>query len=105
MTLQELSLLKSFLEIKINKLNESKDSTDPNSYSELNLSKLMLKYIQSQVQQDADACVRYTQVNSSPNKYYNYYTTDLTFPSENISEKICDKCKFKNPSHTRCIHV
>lgn len=104
MTLQELSLLKSFLEIKINKLNESKDSADPNSYSELNLSKLMLKYIQSQVQQDADACVRYTQVNSSPNNYYNYYTSEV-IPAVDCTKKICQKCKEKNPTHSHCIHV
>ena len=103
MNLQELSLLKSFLKIKIDKLSKSKEPVNSNEYSELNLSKLMLKFIESKVNSEIDSCVKYTEVHSTVNKNYNYYTTEEIPPSPVVNGRICNQCKAKNPTHTTCI--
>lgn len=104
-TKKDLELLSKWITFKLDSM--PKCTTPLEEYSETNLSRAILKFIQhlmSKEQQKLD-----NSYYSSPDPYISSYNLSPNNPSYGVSwtintDTICPQCKAANPSCTHCIH-
>jgi len=106
-TKKDLELLLSWIQTKINSMP---DTTTPDQYSEANLSRAVLKFVQYLVEKETFWARLNDRSYYTPDPYIGSYNLAPQQPaysisvSNNTSPTICDACKQKSPTATHCVH-
>jgi ribosomal protein S13 len=103
MNVKELKLLSEWLSSKLNILDstQSVNKLSETEFSELNLSKAILKYLKSSVDSDIDSHA--TNNINRYNQYQQYFSYHKS--TQQHSVQICTECKSKFPLATECGHI
>lgn len=106
-TTKDLELLKSWITMKLDSM--PKCTSPLEQYSETNLSRAILKFIQHLMDKEQQKIYNQSHYSDPYIGSYNLtpnspsYNT-VTWTSANNGVAICDQCKQYNPSATHCIH-
>lgn len=107
-TKQDLEMLENWIQKKLVSMDTTNNTTPSYEYSEVNLSRAILKFVQHLVQQERNKISYYTPY--TPDPYVPGYNLGVTSPSYSTytvsdnTKTICDQCQAKNPSATHCVH-
>lgn len=104
-TTKDLELLRSWITMKLDSMPQC--TTPLKQYSETNLSRAILKFIQHLMEKEQQKID--SQSHYSPDPYISSYNMSPNQPSYGITwtintDTICAQCKAANPSCTHCIH-
>jgi hypothetical protein len=104
-TKKDLELLKTWITTKLDSM--TKCTTPLEQYSETNLSRAILKFIQHLMDKEHQKLDN--QSYYSPDPYISSYNLSPSSPSYGVTwttntDTICAQCKAANPSCTHCIH-
>jgi hypothetical protein len=105
-TKKDLELIRSWITMKLDSM--PKCTTPLEQYSETNLSRAILKFIQHLMDQEQQKIDNQSYYAADP--YIRSYNLAPQQPaygisvSNNTSPTICDVCKQKSPTSTHCVH-
>lgn len=109
----ELELLEQWLETKVRSLDTKATNNDPLEYSEMNLTKAILKFVKFMVMEQKDR-----QTDSALHVYdygLPYYSSPTSYKTTTVktttstsvdsaTETICATCRAQAPGATHCVH-
>lgn len=108
-TLEELEVLQSWLSKKL--LSMGDDLKTGDQYSEANLSKGILMFIQFLINKELNSrqLTPFSPYMPDPHTYYPPYTTTTTTAPPKLAidssiQPVCSECRAKDPNLTVCIH-
>jgi len=113
-TKQELEMLESWIAKKVDSMDTNK-GVPPHEYSEANLSRAILRFVQYLVRQEHTKQSHYSApyttdpyisgYNITPhNSSYTHIPPQYTVGTSNNTKTICDQCEKVNPGATHCVH-